>query len=126
MRTLGVAEVLATRGKSDVEGWISAVGDAARGDTWVDRVIAPTEAPLRLAPSSSTVVATTAPVSPEDRSVLGWLRVVAGEARWCGSSQATISARDGAIPVTGGTWVTSGLRTRIAAVPAPAVEDVDT
>ena len=125
VRTLDVAEVLATRGKSDVEGWISAVGDAARGETWVERVIAPAEQPLRLAPGEH-VVATTEPASPEDRSVLGWLRVVAGGARWCGWSQATIGTRDGAIPITRGAWLTSGLHTRIAAVPAPPVEDVDT
>ena len=124
VRTSAVAEVLATGGTSDLEGWISAVSDAARGDTWVERVIAPSGHPLRLAPGEH-VVATTQPVSPEDRSVLGWLRVVSGEARWCGWSQATIGARDGTVPITRGAWLTSGLRTRIAASTAPPADDVD-
>jgi ABC-type bacteriocin/lantibiotic exporter with double-glycine peptidase domain len=103
--------------------WVHALGEAARNGSWATKVVAPElEGFLRLAPGEA-VVPSVAAVPPTDRSILGWLKVTSGEARFCGRRTARVGERDVAVPITRGGWLTSGLRCQIALAQAPL--DVD-
>lgn len=119
---MSLAEVLHRDGQVDLERWITAVGDSARDGRWIERVVAPHDEVLRLAPGEH-VAATVGPTSADNRRVLGWLRVTAGEARFCDWSEAAVRPTDPAVPMTRGAWLTSGLHSRIAAAPTPAADD---
>lgn len=101
-----------------LEKWIFALSHAGRRDRWVERVIAPQGETLRTAPGEFVAPRTDA-VPLADESILGWLRVTSGSARWCGMRGADIGVMDSAVPLTRGAWLTSGLRCRIADATAP-------
>ena len=122
VRTATVGEELRAGRRMALENWIHAISDSARGQRWVERVVVPSARPMRLAPGEH-VVATSQPVATTDTSVLGWLRVTAGTARFCDWSQAMLDPSDGVIPMTRGAWLTSGLHSRIAQAPPPADDD---
>lgn len=122
VRTTSVQDVLVDGGRGDLEHWITAVSDSARGGRWIDHVVAPDRDALRLAPGEH-VAATSRATAAADRQVLGWLHVVAGEARFCDWSQAAVGPTDGAVPMTRGAWLTSGLHSRIAKAPGPSQSD---
>ena len=103
--------------------WVHALGEAARKGSWATKVVAPElEGSLRLAPGEA-VVPSVAAVPPTNRSILGWLKVTSGEARFCGRRAARVGERDVAVPITRGGWLTSGLRCQITRAQQP--EDVD-
>jgi hypothetical protein len=103
--------------------WVHALGEAARKGSWATKVVAPElEGSLRLAPGEA-VVPSVAAVPPTNKSILGWLKVTSGEARFCGRRAARVGERDVAVPITRGGWLTSGLRCQIARAQQP--EDVD-
>jgi ABC-type bacteriocin/lantibiotic exporter with double-glycine peptidase domain len=102
--------------------WVHALGEAARKGSWATKVVAPElEGSLRLAPGEAVVPSVNA-VPPTDQSILGWLKVTSGEARFCGRRAARVGERDVAVPITRGGWLTSGLRCQIARAQQP--EDV--
>jgi len=105
-----------------LEQWIFELSRAGRRDQWVERVIAPQGETLRTAPGEFVATRTDG-VPLADQSVLGWLRVTSGSARWCGMRGADIGVMDVAVPLTRGGWLTSGLRCRIADAPAPVTLD---
>ncbi|MDQ1246791.1 MAG: hypothetical protein QG597_1159, partial [Actinomycetota bacterium] len=123
VRRSEVADILRTDGTRELERWICAVSDSARGERWVEHVVAPLSGTLRLAPGEH-VAATLQPVAAANRRVLGWLRVISGRARLCNWSEASLGPADGPIPMTRGTWLTSELHTSIAAAPAPTAAEV--
>lgn len=103
--------------------WVHALGEAARNGSWATKVVAPElDGSLRLAPGEA-VVPCVVSVPPTNRSILGWLKVTSGEARFCGRRNARVGESDIAVPITRGVWLASGLRCQIALAQEP--EDVD-
>jgi ABC-type bacteriocin/lantibiotic exporter with double-glycine peptidase domain len=101
------------------EKWINILGVSALNGRWASKVVTPesTES-LQLVPGEAVVV-TTDPVPSSDTSVLGWLKVTKGLATYCGWTHAQVDPLSGAIPMTRGVWLTSGLRCEIERESAP-------
>jgi ABC-type bacteriocin/lantibiotic exporter with double-glycine peptidase domain len=104
---------LAERGEVALAEWIYALGEASLNNRWADKVIAPGDSVLRLAPGER-VSATADAVPSHDHSIQGWLSIASGSARYCGIEGAEIGVLDPAVPITRGVWLTSGLRCQIA------------
>lgn len=113
-----VDEYLGHHDLAQIEEWIHTLGEAALGDRWADKVIAPSDGVLRLAPGER-VSATTDAVPSQDHSIQGWLTVGSGSARYCGIDGADVGVLDPPVPITRGVWLTSGLRCQISAAAAP-------
>ena len=122
VRVTTTAHYLAGTEHPALDTWIYTLGEAALNGRWADRVIAPGDDVLRLAPGER-VSATVDAVPSHDHSIQGWLSVVSGSARYCGIHGAEIGVLDPAVPITRGVWVTSGLRCQISAAPAPVDAD---
>ncbi len=118
VRRRALEHSVAANGTAAIEHWIWALGEASLGGRWVDRVVAPGDEVLRLAPGEN-VMSSTEAIASSDHSIQGWLSVTSGSASYCGWSQAQVGVLDAAVPVTRGVWVTSGLRCRIEASVAP-------
>ncbi len=117
-----VDHVLASRAEQ-LDEWVHALGEAARGGRWATKVVAPDSGgSLKLAPGEAVVPSPDA-VPVADRSILGWLKVTSGEAWFCGRRSARIDERDVAVAIPRGVWLTSGLRCQIAHAERPG--DVD-
>ena len=118
VRVTTTADYLAGAKQTALDEWIYTLGEAALNGRWADRVIAPGDDVLRLAPGER-VSATIDAVPSHDHSIQGWLSLVSGSARYCGINGAEIGVLDPAVPITRGVWLTSGLRCQISAAAAP-------
>lgn len=112
------ADYLGGNEHTALDEWIYSLGEVALNGRWADRVIAPSDGALRLAPGER-VSATVDAVPSHDHSIQGWLSVVSGSARYCGIQGAEIGVLDPAVPITRGVWLTSGLRCQISAASDP-------
>lgn len=112
-------EFLGSDGVAPVHTWVSTIGQSALHGRWVDRVVAPGEGSLTLAPGEYVTTSAEA-VASTDQSIQGWLRVTSGVATYCGWGGATVGVFDPPVPITRGVWLTAGLRCRISAAPQPS------
>lgn len=118
VRQYPLPDLLTHRGTGPLAAWCRALGDAARGDAWVERVVSPAQGSLRLAPGEC-VAATSTMSADSDRSIVGWLQVDAGLAYLCGHRSAVVDDAPVPVPLTRGVWLTSGSRCRISPAAAP-------
>ena len=119
IRRHGLAEFVQSHGLPPLEKWVVALGGLSQAGRWVDRVLAPGEEPIRLAPGEN-VVTTTESVPSANTSILGWLRVTSGTARFCGWRGVEVGEFDPPVPLTRGTWLTSAMRCWIGEGSAPS------
>jgi ABC-type bacteriocin/lantibiotic exporter with double-glycine peptidase domain len=101
-----------TDGVEHIAEWFYRVGQVSLDGRWVQKVVAPNGEKLRLAPGEN-VVTTAESVASSNRQILGWLKVTSGTATYCGWKSAHVGVLDGAVPLTRGVWLTSGLRCQI-------------
>ena len=119
IRRHDLAEFVRGSGLLSLEKWVVALGGLSLDDRWVDRVFAPGEEPIRLAPGEH-VVTTTEAVPSTNTAILGWLRVTSGTARFCGWRGVEVGELDPPVPLTRGTWLTSGMRCSIGEGSGPS------
>jgi ABC-type bacteriocin/lantibiotic exporter with double-glycine peptidase domain len=118
VRESSVDQILSTAAER-LDEWVHALGEAARDGLWATRVVAPDAVgALKLAPGEAVAPLPNA-VPPNDRSIVGWLKVTSGEAWLCGQRAARVDERDVAVPMPRGVWLTSGLRCQIAQAERP-------
>ncbi len=114
---------LRAQGRSGLlEEWVYFLGDAARAGRWAEKIVAPEGSPIRLAPGESVSTHARA-IALSDHSIQGWLRVASGSARYCGWEDVDVGVLDSAVPMTRGTWLTSGLRCQIGPASGPETDE---
>lgn len=100
--------------------WIAKLGSAVAAGRWPRRLLAVDEELTMLAPGEHIGTG-------RDTERLPWFRMISGTVTLCDEPAAEITARDPALPLPKGTWITTGLRARVvvAAAPADATEWVE-
>lgn len=94
-------------------GWARTLGATVADHRWPARTLAIEEAGEMVVPGEHIA-------GPAQADTVPWVTVTAGAATLCDAHGATITRKDGAMPLPPGTWLTSGLRCRVIPHPAPA------
>lgn len=97
-----------------LDGWLARLGNTVSRGEWPAPILLPRQAYGRLAPGQHVSGASTAAAGGTV-----WLQVTEGSAQYCDSPGAVVSHEDPAVPVSHGTWLTSGWRCELEAVEEP-------
>ncbi len=91
--------------------WVGLLGAAVSDGRWPAKLLDVDEAGQMVAPGEH--------IAGPDNQQTAWVRLVGGEATWCGNRDAPLTRNGPAFALPPGTWLTAGLRARVVSAPPP-------